>query len=274
MDNFILWFFLICIAIASLQDLKRREVDNWLNLFILFSGFGYLVFKSIFLQDSVYLSLGVICLLVMFGIANLFYYSRVFAGGDAKLLFSMFALFVGFEFIGTMYNIGWFVLFLLVSGSVYGLLWGFVLFIYNFNKATKDFIKQFKNVYLRFLFFAGIVLLLLSYFYFILLFISLFIIIGIILFLFAKSIENVSMIKLVDAKDLTEGDWLASDVRVGGKVIKSNWEGLSNKDLKILGKLKKKIKIKQGLPFVPAFFIAFILYMFKERIIEFILSFI
>ena len=30
--GFLFWVFLIGIGIASFQDLKRREVDNWLNV--------------------------------------------------------------------------------------------------------------------------------------------------------------------------------------------------------------------------------------------------
>jgi len=52
---------------------------------------------------------------------NLFYYGRVFAGGDAKLLIAMTAFFVGVSFYESMINIGVFVLFLMISGSVYGL---------------------------------------------------------------------------------------------------------------------------------------------------------
>jgi hypothetical protein len=95
-----------------------------------------------------------------------------------------------------------------------------------------------------------------------------------ILFAFAKSIEKISMICPKDARDLREGDWLAEDVRIKGKIIKYNWEGLDKKDIKRLQSYKKKVKIKDGIPFVPGFLIAFILYLFKDRIIEWFFSFI
>ena len=79
------------------------------------------------------------------------------------------------------------------------------------------------------------------------------------LYVFAKGLENVSMIRSVSSRELREGDWLVNDVVVGGKVVKADWDGLSLESIKLL-KGKKKILIKEGLPFVPAFLIAFLGY--------------
>ena len=54
--------------------------------------------------------LGVVSFLMMFILANLFYYGRVFAGGDAKLMFAMFAVFVAGSFSATLENIGLFIM--------------------------------------------------------------------------------------------------------------------------------------------------------------------
>jgi prepilin signal peptidase PulO-like enzyme (type II secretory pathway) len=69
------------------------------------------------------------------------------------------------------------------------------------------------------------------------------------------------MVKSVSAGKLTVGDWLYQKVRVGRKLIKPYWEGLSEEEVKLLRKSKKKIKIKQGIPFVPSFFLAFLLFL-------------
>ena len=50
-------------------------------------------------------------------------------------------------------------------------------------------------------------------------------------------------------------------------MIKADWDGLSLGDIELL-KLRKKIKIKDGLPFVPAFLIAFLGYVFLSEIIK------
>ena len=88
------------------------------------------------------------------------------------------------------------------------------------------------------------------------------------------------MVKSVAVKDLREGDWLVDDVKVvvkeapdlksgetREKVLKADWDGLSKKDLELLAKVRKKIKIKEGIPFVPAFLIAFILWWFRDYLI-------
>ena len=82
------------------------------------------------------------------------------------------------------------------------------------------------------------------------------------------------MVRMVSGKELREGDWLAEDMVFAGKKFKADWEGISGKDLKILSKSKKKFKIKEGLPFVPAFLIAFILWIFRERVLNWVLGLI
>ena len=45
--GFLFWLFLIGIVVASLQDLKRREVDNWLNLFLLVASFVFVFYNDV-----------------------------------------------------------------------------------------------------------------------------------------------------------------------------------------------------------------------------------
>ena len=72
------------------------------------------------------------------------------------------------------------------------------------------------------------------------------------------------MVRVVSGEDLREGDWLNKDIKVKGKIIRADWDGLSLKDIELL-KNKKKVEIKEGLPFVPAFLIAFLLYVFAKN---------
>ena len=269
--NFLFWLFLVGIGVASFQDLKRREVDNWLTLLLLVSGAGWLVFQAIFESSSSFIILGVASFLIMFVVANGFYYGRVFAGGDAKLLFAMFALFVAVTFEIMLINIGLFILFLLIAGSVYGLVYSLVLFFRNFKDVKKEIVKGFENVYLRYIIFGGIVLFALSYVNWLFLLPGIFFLIGPVLYVFAKALENIVMVKSVAVKDLREGDWLVDDVKIGRKVLKADWNGLTKQDLELLVKTKKKIKIKEGIPFVPAFFIAFILWWFRDYFIGLVL---
>ena len=55
---------------------------------------------------------------------------------------------------------------------------------------------------------------------------------------------------------LTEGEWLYEDIFVNGKKIRANWDGVTKRDLFLIReKYRRKILIKQGIPFTPGFLI-------------------
>jgi len=275
--NFLFWFFLIGIVVASLQDLKRREVDNWLNYLLLVGGAGFLAFSAVFNWDFKIVLIGLFGFVVMFALGNLFYYGRVFAGGDAKLLIAMFALFVGGSIVGTLQNIGVFVIFLLLGGAVWGLVYGVGLVAMNLDKFAKvlreDFKKYKKCSWLLVL--LLVILVVLSFLNNLFWLILIFVIVIFILMVFAKALESSLMIRKIAASDLREGDWLVEDVRVSKRLVKSHWEGLTKEDLVLLRKFHKKVLIKEGIPFVPGFLIALICYgVFREVLFELIRGFL
>ena len=72
------------------------------------------------------------------------------------------------------------------------------------------------------------------------------------------------MIKKIPIEKLTEGDWIVKDVMVDNKRICGPKDlGIEKKQIAQLIKLKQKgkiqnIVIKEGIPFVPSFLIAYI----------------
>ena len=261
--GFLFWLFLGGIVVASMQDLKRREVDNWLNLFLLVSSLAF-VFVGAVLNGELNIIFHVASLLVVMFIAmNLFYYGRVFAGGDAKLLFAMTAFFLGLTFWESVGNIGIFLLFLMISGSIYGLVYSFVLWFKNKTAVNKEMARVAKGYSVKALEVLGVILMLGGFVD------SLFFLVGVLVFvfpllyIFAKGLENVSMIREISGKELREGDWLVNDVKVGKVVVKADWDGLNLEDIELL-RDEKKVLIKEGLPFVPAFLIAFLGYVFAK----------
>ena len=274
-DSFLFWLFFIGIIIASLQDLKRREVDNWLNLFLLITSFIFIFYKAIFERDATIIFQAGFALVIMFIFMNVFYYSRVFAGGDAKLLVAMTVFFVGADFNMTLINIGIFLLFLMFSGSIYGLIYSFVLYGKNFKKVNKEMGRTAKGFNIWYLGhrrgiwylgfgICGAMALVVFFGWLAFLFLSVFLFLLPVLYIFAKALENISMVRNISGKELREGDWLVDDVKVKGKIIKADWDGLSSENIELL-KNKKKVKIKEGLPFVPAFLIAFLLYVLLKN---------
>ena len=85
------------------------------------------------------------------------------------------------------------------------------------------------------------------------------------------------MLKYVTPDKLTEGDWIAKEVKVNGKYITGPKDlGIEKKQIRKLVSLykKKKVKkilIKEGIPFVPSFFIAYLVtLMFGNLLLLFV----
>ncbi|MFA4953178.1 MAG: prepilin peptidase [Candidatus Pacearchaeota archaeon] len=264
---FLIVLALIWIVFASVQDLKHREVANWLSFSLIVFAVGFRFFWSLFSPNSNFMFFyqGLIGLGIFFVIGNLFYYSRLFAGGDAKLMIALGPV-LGFS-SNFLTNLKIYFIFLIVylfAGMFYGIFWSLSLMLRNFKSFKKEFTKLFyKNSRLvllvsfigMVLVFFGFIDLIFSYFGFLILIIPY-------VYLFAKAIDEACMIKNVKVSELVEGDWLYKDVKIGRKLIKANWDGLSKEDIKLLRKKKKSVLIRQGIPFVPVFLIAFLILIY------------
>ncbi len=263
MIDFLIILALVWLVVASISDLKKREVPNWLNFSFITFALAYRAFYSVIEKDSKFFIYGVFGFLLCFGLAYLFYYSRIFAGGDAKLLMGLGAILPFSETILDNVLVFFvFILLLLSVGGIYGVVYSSVLAVKNRKRFAKEFRKQAKER--KNLLLLGIALCLLSLILivffkdFLLLVFSAMIALSPVLFIYAKSVEESCMIIEVPGKNLTVGDWLYQEVNVGRKKIKPNWEGLSEKEVEML-KNVRKVKIKQGIPFVPVFLISFVL---------------
>jgi Flp pilus assembly protein protease CpaA len=268
--RFFFWFFLVCFLVAALQDLKRREVDNWLNLFIFFSGFLYVVFNVFYYGELSFLINFAFLVFIMFGLAYLFYFSRVFAGGDCKLLFAATPLLVSFDFMTSLTNVLFFCLAVLIIGALYGAFWIFWLFFKDFKENKKDFSILIKKNYLVIIaMFAFVLLGVFERIFFTFFILSLFLLL---VFFMSKSVEKNSLIREVKPFDLKEGDWIEKDIFVKGKKIKSTFDGLSLEDIEFLRKSKKLVRVKDGIPFAPVFLFAWIIFYFQGVFMEFLAS--
>lgn len=264
---FLVALALVWMIFAVIQDLKKREIANWLNFSLIIFALGFRFFWSLFSEQGAgfnFFFQGLIGLGIFFILGNLLYYCRMFAGGDAKLLFALGAIlpFSYSFFVNLNIFILFFILFLF-SGAVYGLFVSGALISSHFKKFKKEFAKQFKQnktIFILSLFLA---------LFFIILGVSdsLMIYLGILIFILpyfylsAKSIDEVCMIKKISPRNLTEGDWLYRDVRIGNRIIKKSWGGLTKEDIKLLKK-NKYVLIRQGVPFSPVFLISFLILIY------------
>ncbi len=258
---FLLVLGLIWLVFASVQDLKHKEVANWLSFSLIIFSLGFRFFWSLFNGGFAFFYQGLIGLAIFLVIGNLFYYSRLFAGGDAKLMIALGAV-LGFseDFFINLKIYFLFLIIFLFAGAFYGLAWSFFLAFKNYKNFKKEFSRQLtKNKKMVFgVMILSLIVIASGFFHELLFYFGVLVFITPYLYIYAKAVDEACMIKKVKTKELVEGDWLYKDVKIGRKLIKTKWEGLSKEEIKILRKSKKDILIRHGIAFVPVFLIAFI----------------
>src|SRR3972149_5537055 len=230
---------LVWIVFAVMQDLKTREIANWLNFSLIIFALGFRFFYSLFSAGNFnFFYQGLFGLGIFFVLGNLLYYGKMFAGGDAKLLIALGAVLpVSRSFYENLEVFFFFLVIFLFLGAVWSL--GATAFIVskNLNKFKKEFKKQLR-IYRKVI---SLVVLLDILILIVLIFLnsysSLFLLLAILIFVspylvvYAKAVDESSMVKKLETRRLREGDWLYKDVRVRGKTITARWDGLRKEEI-------------------------------------------
>ena len=256
----------IWIIFATIQDLKTREIANWLNFSLIIFALGFRFFYSLFSsQGSGFFYQGLIGLGIFFVLGNALYYGKMFAGGDAKLLIALGAVLpIADGFYNNLEGFFLFMFIFLIIGAFYSMVVSASLCIKNYSRFKKEFSRQFKlnkkKIFLGIL--ISITLILLSYINYLFIFLAVLSFILPYLYLYAKAIDETAMIKTMEPGKLREGDWLYQDVKVKGKTIRANWEGLKKEEISLLRKRYRKVKIREGVAFTPVFLISFLIFFY------------
>lgn len=265
---------LVALIFAVIQDLRSREIANWVTFGLVAFVIAYRAFYSIYSADFFFFINGLIGIGLFMGMGYLFYYSKVFAGGDAKLLFGLGGIFPYLSLLDYVYYGLGFIFFLFTTGVIYTLIYSLFLVSKNYNSFKKGFFMNIRKR--KYYFILSLILGILVYLSnsgldnsFMTLGFALFVFLSPVLFAYVKAVESSCMIQLVEARKLTEGDWLERSVRVGNKQIKKNFAGLSFKEILLLRRAGKKVLIKTGIPFAPAFLISLILFLVLVEIFNF-----
>ena len=276
-----IYLFLAGMALiaASAFDIKTREVPDWLNYGLIISGIWLHVLETILFQSYLPVLDSLLGAGIMFLLALLMFYGGQWGGGDSKLLIGLGAT-LGFNIavftkpfnLADMPLLFNFLLNLIFIGVFYGVFWSSYLAIKKREKFVPEFRKNL-TIYRHYriaLLIAVALFFILSFFienflFKLLLFIIIVLLVfGFYIWLFAKSVERSCLLKYVEPKQLTEGDWIAKDVYVNKKYITGPKDlGIEKSKIQLLIKLKsqgkiRKILIKEGIPFVPSFLIAYI----------------
>jgi len=284
---------LAALIIGSITDIKKREVPDWINYSLIACGFGFNLIYSVILWDFSYIINSSIGFFIFLIFALIMFYSGQWGGGDSKLLMGLGSAFgINFLFFKMLYfnilnlfkpiyptfyvempfALNFLVNSLLV-GALYGLLWSVILIFMN----GKSFIRELKKLLnesrkaRKCLLVSMPILVAITYFSLDfpnnLIVISLFLLLFLVFYLytFIKAVENSCMLKYVEPTKLTEGDWIGKDITIDGRHLCGPKDlGISKSQIKEIigfyneGKIKK-VLIKEGIPFVPSFLVAFIL---------------
>jgi Flp pilus assembly protein protease CpaA len=281
------------IIIGSITDIQKREVADSVNYSLIFGGLGIRLIHSLATFEWMFFLQGLMGFGAFLALAYLMFFTGQWGGGDSKMLMGMGALFatypsvllqhfspnhIGFPFLITFW------INLLIFGAIYGILWTIGLGIFHFEdmkKAYKGLIKEdlIKKIRLATHIISGILIIYggissqlinklfgIVFGIMILLFFYMYIII--------KSVEKSSMYKIITPDKLVEGDWPVDDVICDNKVVfaRNKKIGFETEDIKKIMKLYesgkiKKIKVKNGVPFVPSFLFALVVSLTYGNII-------
>ncbi len=267
----------ILLFITSIIDLKTREVPDWISYGSIFLGLFISAVESIMLKSPWYIINSVTGLVVFGVIAFGMYYLGQWGGGDSKILMSLGAM-LGIPLKEVLKlklpMITNFLALIVVIGAFYGLFYSIIIVLKNKDKFVKNFRETLDKYSLirKILLLCGIILMIASIFTPWLIRIALLALVfatisSFYIWIYAKSIEKGIMTKKIKPEKLTIGDWIADEVKIDGKVIARPSElGVSKEELEKIIKASKDNKleyviVKEGIPFLPSFFMAFIIYL-------------
>lgn len=268
MIELLLFLAFLGLIIGTYTDFKIREVPDWLSYSLIVAGLGLRLLYSAITFDWMFFIYGLLGFGIFLALALLMYYGGQWGGGDSKVLMGIGAL-LGFEPNPFSFFIGFFIN-LLIIGALYGIGWSIFLAIKNKKNFKKEFMslqrkKRRLNLALFVLLLIFIILVFLlitdSFLKIILIIFSIFFYLSLYVYIFTKSVENSSMYKMYPVNKLTEGDWIAKIIRYKGKYLCGPKDlGISKKQIALLKKFKiKQVLVKEGIPFIPSFLIAFII---------------
>jgi Flp pilus assembly protein protease CpaA len=276
-DFIIIIIALIWLTIASITDVRTTEVPNWLSFSLIVIALGIFSFISIIEKSFTPILSSLTGLVIFTAIGAGMYYSKQWGGADAKILMGLGALLHQYpEKIATIFSPNLNMPFLMIifiniflAGAIYGLLISIVLMIKErkqFTKSLKEIYKKTKRI-LIILTLLTIMFITTALFFtqsteikIMLYFAGIFPLIFFNLFIAIKAIEKISMEKIIDVKNLIEGDWIDEDIKVGDKLIYSKKSlGVNKKQIILIQKHREKVKIKAGIAFLPPFLIGTII---------------
>jgi prepilin signal peptidase PulO-like enzyme (type II secretory pathway) len=280
-ESILIFTALAILIMGTFTDFKIREVPDWINYAGMFIGIGLRLIYSTATSNWDFVIAGLLGFGVFYAFALVMFYLGQWGGGDSKMLMALGAL-LGLEIRPDGMLVSFAVNMLLV-GALYGMAWSIYLAVKHRKKFAARAVKVIRSKrYIRskvvFFVFAMILAVLafgvqdnflrISFLIF-----AIAIIVMFYLWFFVKTVEECCMIKMIPVEKLTEGDWIVKDVKINGKRVCGPKDlGISKEQIKKILSFKKKgkideILIKEGMPFIPSFLLAFIVTLIWGNIV-------
>ncbi len=259
---FVLFFIIIAFILASIEDIKKKEVYDYLNFSLIFIILIISLFHSFITESFEPLRYVIFGLLIGFGLGSLMYYLGMWGGGDAKFLIGFGAasyyllefgeknfnnLSLGFEFL--ILKIGEFLDIFLNFSLKFIYIDLFFIFLILFFIINNLFHKKFElikdmSLLLFSLIFLFIGLNFNSYSPLILFFFGL---ISFFLIFFAdeKIFSSIFIRFKKNLENLKEGDILDDGIKINGKTIIEKEKGIKGLDKEDLLSIKEILKETQ-----------------------------
>ena len=273
LDILLIIIAVIWLTFASVSDLKTREVPDWISFSLTIIAVAFLLIQIINQKNYKLLINPLIFGIIFTVIAFAMYYTKQWGGGDTKLLIPLGIIFSSYpekllNYLNPTLNMQFPIILLInifVIGTIYSLLYSFYLAIKNKEKFVKEFKKNESKTAKIIGMILAVVLIIAAIFLqspknVLFLLLSLLVLITPYLLAFVKSVEKSCMLEKISTSKLTEGDWVIEDIYHNKKLILSkNNLGVTKNEIEIIKKIKRKILVKNGLPFIPSFLIAVII---------------
>ncbi len=284
-DAIIITVVLITLIIASISDMRTREIPDWISYGLIFFVLLTRGLQTVISKNHTYLTYSFVAFITFFAVGSLLYYTRQWGGGDAKLISGLMAAFATSPFNNAQQTFFPYPLVLILNILLVGALYAIIYAAILASKNKKTFIVEFKKLNSeKRMHITKICVLILSVLFAILTFFyfppdlvisggvfSLVMLMLPYLLIFVKSVEKTSLYKTIQPSKLAEGDWVREDVYKGKKLIyKKQPFGIDKESIEILKKENiKKVLIKEGIPFVPSFLLGTIITLVLGKVIFF-----
>ncbi|MEM4246798.1 MAG: A24 family peptidase [Candidatus Woesearchaeota archaeon] len=267
---------LFVLIVGAYTDIRTREVPDWVNFGGIVAGLGIRAAWGFAGNGWAALGFGLFGFVVFFALSIIMYYSRQWGGGDSKLLMAMGAL-LGLWFSKDNAGVG-FLLWVLLAGAGYGIVSNIVLAVMNWKLFLKRYAELFNKVRwanfpVLFVFLLGFAFAVATddlFFRMLVLFVALIVPVLFYLAIGVKAVENCCMYRKIHPCLLTEGDWIAKPVFYKRRYLCGPKDlGVTKKKIRELRRLGiKQVIVKDGIPFVPSFLMAFLFYLWLGSPLE------